>query len=177
MTRKKRVILSALAAVLVIGGSTAGWVWKSRGPMLRAVAEDLKAGARSRNAEKPFEKFIELRYGPMTDPDNRRKAFVGFFDPVRTEGMYRLVGFMSDEERRANIAASAEWIARYRESMSPDEKQAMAAWLNAPGTQATLQKASSQYRSRDIRYRAATETVISELMTTLSMVRRESPPQ
>jgi hypothetical protein len=177
MTRKKRIVLSTLAVVAILGGATAAWTWKTRGPILREVAQDLRAGARSRNAEKPFERFIELRYGPMTEPENRRKAFVGFFDPMHMEGMFRLVGFMTEGERRTNIAASAEWIARYRESMSPEEKQALAIWLNSPGTQADLQRASGLYRSRDIRYRAANEPVISELMTTLSLLRNQPSDQ
>lgn len=162
-----------MAAFLICGGGAAGWVWKKRGAVIKDVAADLRAGAQSRHAPVPFDRFIELRYGPMDNPTNRQKAFVAFFDPAHMEGMYRLVGYMKPEEREKNIAASARWIARYRESMTEEDKRSLAAWLRQPGTRHELERASGLYRSRDINYRAATEEVIKELMTTLAMARNE----
>jgi len=175
MTRKKKILVS-LGVAFVVAGAAAGWMWKSRGPLVKEVALDLKAGAMSRHAEKPFERFLEIRYGPLNEPANRQKAFLGFFDPTHLEGMYRLVGYMRDGERETNIAATAEWLAQYRQSMSEAEQQALGDWVRSAKGRAEIQRASALYRSRDMAYRAATEPVIRELMTTLATLQQNPPP-
>lgn len=175
MTRKTKTILWRSAGGLllaVLGGGA--WIWHSHGAVLREVAKDIRAGIKSRHAEHPFESYMEHRYGPMTEATNRQKAFLGFFDAAHMEGMYRLVRHMKPEERQKNIAASADWIAQYRETMTPAEKEALADWLQSDGGRATLQQASALFRSRDVGYRSSTEPVIKELMTTLAGLRRES---
>lgn len=172
MTRKRKIVLGCVAAVILGVGVWAAFVWKSDGPVLKEVAKDLKAGAMSRHAAKPFERFMEIRYGSMNEPANRQKAFLSFFDPAHLEGMHRLVGYMREGERQTNIAASAEWIARYRDTMSQQEREALSAWVNSDEGRATLQRASAIYRSRDVQYRAATEPVIREMMATLATLRK-----
>ncbi len=176
MMTRKRTVASLIGLVLIVSTVVACWAWKTRGPILKEVALDLKAGARARGAEKPFERFLELRYGPMNEPANRQKAFVGFFDPNHVEGMHRLVGYMKPSERQTNIAATAEWLANYRQAMTDMEQQSLADWLRSEEGRANIQRASALYRSRDVRYRSATEPVIRELMTTLAELQQNTPP-
>lgn len=166
----KRKIALTLGLLLVVLAAAGAWIWKARGPLLQEIALDLKAGAQARHSEKPFEQFLEIRYGPMTDPANRQKAFLGFFDATHIEGMHRLVGYMNGGERQTNIAATAEWIGGYRSNMTAAEREALATWVASPDGRARVQRASAIYRSRDLAYRAATEPVIRELMTTLALL-------
>lgn len=154
--------------MVILTGVTAAWLWNSRGPVIREVALDLRAGAQARHAEKPFERFLELRYGPMTEATNRQAAFLGFFDPDHLEGMYRLVRYMTPAERQTNISATATWLASYRQTMTDAERQALTDWLLSAEGRANVQRASALYRSRDVGYRSSTEPVIRELMTTLA---------
>jgi hypothetical protein len=170
--------------VLSIGGgivlalvTSGAWSWKTRAPLLKEVALDLKAGARARGAEDQYKRFLELRYGSMTNPANRQKVFLGYFDTNHLEGMYRLVSFMNAGERKKNIAASAEWLAEYRENMTVPERDALMDWMRSPKGRANIQRASGIYRSREIGYRAATEPVIRELMTTLGELQQEASPR
>lgn len=151
----------------------AAWIWKSRGPVIRSIALDLRAGAQARHAEKPFERFLELRYGPMTEATNRQEAFLGFFDPNHVEGMYRLVRHMTPGERQKNIHATSNWLANYRATMTDGEKQSLADWLGSTEGRANIQRSSALYRSRDVGYRAETEPVIRELMTTLAELQQQ----
>lgn len=173
VTRKGK-ILSSITATFIFAALAAGWLWKTRAPILKEVALDIKAGVGARHAEKPFEKFLELRYGPMSDAKNRQTAFKGFFDPDHLEGMYRLVGHMKPNEKTNNIGATAVWLANYRAAMSPEERLALAQWIRSEEGRANIQRASAIYRSREIAYRAATEPVITELMTTLGALQKYS---
>ena len=174
MLTKKKVFLSLGAGVALFAAASGVWIWKTRGPVLRSIALDLKAGAKARHAEKPFERYLELRYGTPTNPANRQKAFLGFFDPNHLEGLYRMNGYMKPDERQTNIAASAQWIASYRDTMSDAEREGLAAWLQSEEGRASLQHASGLYRSRDVAYRAATEPVIRELMATLASISKQA---
>ncbi len=175
MKRKTKIVLSICAGAVLVAAVGAGWLWKTRGPLLKEVAVDLKAGAMARHAENPFERFLELRYGPMTNAVNRQRAFLGFFDQEHQEGMRSLVRYMSQEERQKNISDTAAWIARYRTTMTPAEKESLANWLLSDEGRVRLQKAASMYRGRDLAYRSATEPVIQELMTTLAGLQMSHP--
>lgn len=177
MTRKWKVTLSITGGLLLVALAGGAWVWKTRAPLLREVALDLKAGAGARGAEKQYERFLELRYGSMTNPENRQKVFLGFFDTNHLEGMYRLVKFMKPNERTNNIAATADWLASYRENMTSAERDQLISWMKSPEGLKEIQRASAIYRSRDIGYRSSTEPVIRELMTTLAELRQEGAPQ
>ncbi len=177
MKRRTKIILSIVGAVLFLGTAGAVWLWTARGPVLRDIALNIKAGVQSRHAAKPFERYLELRYGPMNEATNRQKVFTGFFDPTHIQGMHRLVSHMKDAERQKNIAATAEWLANHRQAMSEPEKQALADWLRSDEGRQDIQKASALFRSQDIHYRAATEPVIRELMTTLATIHQKDPEQ
>lgn len=177
MTRKWKVALSITGGLLLVAVAGGAWFWKRRAPLLREVALDLKAGARARGAENQYERYLELRYGSMTNPENRQKVFLGFFDTNHLEGMYRLVKFMKPSERTNNIAATANWLESYRGNMTAAERSALSEWMHSPEGLKNIQRASAIYRSRDIGYRSSTEPVIRELMTTLAELHREGTPQ
>ena len=66
----------------------------------------------------------------------------------------------------------AQWIADYRATITPDEKQALGAYVRSDAGHATLQQATAQYLQQDARFRAGTAPVIQELMTTLATVNK-----
>lgn len=132
---------------------------------------DIKAGLAARHAPKQLERFLEVRYGSMTNAANREKAFMDFFNVDHIKGLNFLVNHMPPERRNANITAMAEWISNYRETMTPEERSYLGAQLNSPEGVVKVRQATSQYLQQDVRYRAANAMVISELLTTLTSLK------
>ncbi len=152
--------------------SAALWIWRFRTYTPVAVAQDIRAAIQARNDPQPAVRFLELRYGPLTEPANRQKAFLDFFNVDHMEGLHRIVNHMQGAQRLTNIAATAQWIAEYRRTMSRDEKESLRTHLNTAAGRATLQNATAAYLKRDVEYRSATAPVIAELMATLAAVQK-----
>lgn len=170
--RIKKVLWLGATLLLIVAAGVAGWIWRFRTYTPVAVALDIQAAVRARNAPNPARQFLENGYGSLAEPANRQQAFLGFFDLDHMEGLYRITSHMQGTQRQTNIAATAEWIADYRRLMRPEEKAALASHLGSAVGRATLQKATSAYLKRDVAYRAATAPVIAELMTTLAAVQQ-----
>ncbi len=132
---------------------------------------DIKAGLAVRHGPRQVERFLEARYGSMTNAANREKAFLDFFNVDHIKGLNFLVSHMPAERRGSNITAMAEWVANYRETMTAEEKMYLGEQLNSPEGVAQVRKATSQYLQQDVRYRAANAMVISELLTTLTTLK------
>ena len=158
--------------LLLVALGIAGWMRIFRRYTPVEVVQDLRAAVAARNAPKPVERFLELRYGPLTDPANRQKAFLDFFNVGHIEGLQILVSRAPESRRQASIKAMAEWVSDYRRTMSPEERQALREHLSSDSGRATLQQATAKYLSQDVRYRGATAPVIAELMATLAEVQK-----
>ncbi len=166
--RKLLWLSTTLIAIVVVGAAL--WIWRFHTYTPLAVVLDIRAALQARNSPRPAERFLELRYGPLTEPANRQKAFLDFFDIDHIEGLSRIVGHMGAAQKQTNIAATAQWIANYRETMSVEEKASLRNYLNSKTGRSTLQKATADYLKRDVTYRSATAPVIKELMATLAAV-------
>jgi len=170
---KKRLIIGLVVLALAIIAASAWW-WNHRfhnyTPMEAIL--DLQAAARVRDRERPVEQFLELRYGPLSEPQNRQRAFMDFFNVGHIEGLQILVNRMQPERRTRAVNAMAQWIADYRKNMTPEEKEALRAALQSEAGRVSVQQATSKYLAHDVRYRAATAPVIIELMTTLAEVQK-----
>jgi hypothetical protein len=172
-TRRTKVLLWTGTIVLLGAGlGTALWIHQFRHYTPAEAVQDVQAALAARNAPKPLERFLELRYGTLTDPANRQKAFLDFFNVGHIKGLNYLVTRMPPARQQANIKATAEWIANYRQNMTPEEKQSLRSYLQTDAAHATLQQATSQYLSHDVRYRSASAPVIAELLTTLVEVQK-----
>ena len=131
MTKRSTKIMCWVAVgsllVLAIGGAL--WIRKFHRDTPREVLQDIRAGLSARHAPQPVQRFLELRYGSLAEPANRQKAFLDFFNVGHIEGLHLLVTHMQEGERQTNIAAMARWVAEYRRTMSPEERQALNARL------------------------------------------------
>ena len=154
------------------GIGAALWFYHFRHYTPAEAVQDVQAALAARNAPKPLEKFLELRYGTMSDPANRQKAFLDFFNVGHIKGLNYLVTRMPPARQQANIKATAEWIANYRQNMTPEERQSLRSHLQTDAARVTLQQATSQYLSHDVRYRSASAPVIAELLTTIVEVQK-----
>jgi hypothetical protein len=163
----KRVVWIGLTILTLCLLGVGLWMFWFQSYTPAEVAQDLRAGLLARHAPRPVERFLEIRYGPLTNLANRQKAFLDFFNPGHIQGLQIMTSHMEESERRTNITAMAEWIAQYRNTMSLEEKLALRACLaTGPGRQA-LQQATSQYLQQDVYYRAATAPVIEQIMSTV----------
>jgi hypothetical protein len=164
-------IFGILLVMLAIG--VLGYIRVFRGYPPKELLKDIRAGVAARDTKDPdkrFEMFLENRYGSMADPANRRKAFVGFFDPERIQALQFLATHAPKEQQAANITATAAWVAKYRTSLTPADRAALGAQLNSAAGRQMLQKATATYNSQDIYYRGRTAPVISQLLQTIHEV-------
>src|SRR5512139_2980698 len=100
---------------------------------------DVKAGLAARNAPQPVEEFMELRYGPMTEPANRQKAFLDFFNVGHIEGLHALVNRIPASYHEVAIANMAQWVADYRRTLSPQEQASLRDYFQTESGRHTLE--------------------------------------
>jgi hypothetical protein len=170
--RTRKVLWVGAVGTLIVALGVTFWIRTFHRYTPLEVVQDIRAGLAARHAPQPVERFLELRYGPLTEPANRQKAFLDFFNVGHIEGLHIIVTHMQDEERQTNIAAMARWVAEYRRTMSAKEKQALNARLSTAEGRRMLRQATAQYLRQDVHYRAATAGVITELMTTVVAVQK-----
>jgi len=164
-----------LGAGACLGLGFLGLVWIRlfpQGPPPGLLA-DIQAGLPARALKNPdarLLKYLEGRYGPQSDPANRQRVFLDFFDPDRIKVLQLLVQHSPDEQRQANIDAMARWVEAFREGLSSAEHAALNARFQSAAGQAELRRATAQYNAQDVRYRGSTAAVISQLLRTLNEV-------
>ncbi len=167
---------TGLAGLLLAGAGALVWFRTFRHYAPREVMKDIRAGLAARHVREPqarVEAFLGARYGPLTDPANRQKAFLDFFDVDHIKGLNFIVNHTPVEQKQANTRAMAQWIAQYRRTMSPQERAALQASLDSEAGRTMLRRATAQYQSQDVYFRGAQKAVVAELMTTLAELRKQ----
>ena len=173
MRRRTRIVLWLGVASLVLGAAGVTlWMRRFHRYTPAEVVQDLRAGFLAQHAARPVERFLEIRYGPLSEPANRQRAFLDFFNVGHIEGLQIITRHMQGAQRETNIAAMAQWVSDYRRTLSPEEKQALRAHLGSDAGRQALHRATAQYLKQDVYYRAATARVIEELMTTLAVIQQ-----
>src|SRR3569623_1736875 len=95
------------ASFLVVLG-VAAFLWMRvfhSGPPA-ALWKDIRAGAAARNIQDPdarLRRYLEERYGPMSNPKCRREAFLGFFDLDHIQALPLLLTYSPDALRPQRI--------------------------------------------------------------------------
>jgi hypothetical protein len=174
MGKGKLIFRILLAGCLALA---AGGVWLRalhHGPP-PGLLKDIRAGIGARtvaNADERLLKYLEGRYGPMSESTNRQQAFIEFFDVDHIKALHFLVQHSPEELRQANIDAMARWLASYRSSMNSAERAALKNSLQGSNGPAMLRRATAQYNSQDVYYRGSTAAVISELLKTMNYVEK-----
>jgi plasmid stability protein len=169
MKKSVRMLLGTGAVALIVVAIAAGyWLYRFGRYTPAEVRADLRAAVAARDAPQPVARFLELRYGSMADPANRRKAFLDFFNPGHIEGLQIIVRHTPDHMKASNTLAMAEWVASYRRTMTAQEKAALGAYFKSEAGRARLRQATSRYLAQDVHYRAHTAPVIRELMMTVA---------
>jgi hypothetical protein len=139
----------------------------------RFLLRDIQAGLPARALKDPDErlrKYLDGRYGPLTDPANRQRVFLDFFDPERIKVLQLIVRHSPDDQRQDNIDAMARWVAAYRDGLTPAERAGLGALFQTADGQAMLRRATAQYNVQDVQYRGSTAPVISQLLRTINDV-------
>jgi hypothetical protein len=176
--RSKRVRIlgwAGISAVVLLALAGFVWVRMFHDYPPAELAQDLRAGIAVREIKDPderFQKYLEHRYGSMSEAANRQKAFLDFFHADHIRALQFMVKHSPAAQRQANIKASADWIAKYRATMTAQERAALNAQLQSATGKAMLKKATAQYNSQDVYYRGNTAPVISQLLTTLHEIQK-----
>jgi hypothetical protein len=167
--RPKKILCIAVVGLLAVfaGGQL---VWKHHFQHYTPVdaLKDLRAAARLRYSTNRVQDFLELRYGPQTDPANRQKAIEDLFNAGHIEGLYLIVGNQTNAQARAVVANVAQTIADYRREMTPEEKAGLGAFFRSDAGRSQIQEATACYQAKDVRFRSVTTPVIGELLATLA---------
>jgi hypothetical protein len=177
MRQTKSRLALWISASLVTAIALAGFVWVRvlhHGPPA-ALWKDIRAGAAARDIQDPdarLQRYLEERYGPMTDLNCRREAFLGFFDVDHIQALHLLLNYSPEPMRPRLIAAMARWVEAYRSSLTSRERMDLSARFTAPEGQAMLKRSTAAYNSQDVRYRGATAPVISQLLKTIREVQQ-----
>lgn len=171
---KRKLLVLGIGLVLVaLAGTGLIWLAVVRPRVPPGLLKDIQAGLPARHLQDPdarLLKYLENRYGSMSDPTNREAVFVDFFNVERIKALQFLVAHSPREHRQANVDAMARWVEAYRESLTAEERMALASRFRTPEGQALLRRATAQYNSQDVRYRGSTAGVISQLLRTLNEV-------
>lgn len=167
-----RVAGITLLVILVAGAIV---VHRIRQRIPPELMQDIRAGIAARNipdADQRFQKFLEGRYGSQSDPANRQKAFLDFFNVDHIRALQLIVKHSPENMRQANINATAKWLEQYRQSLSPEQRADLRARLQTPDGAAMLRQATAQYNSQDVQYRGQTAAVISQLLKTIASLQK-----
>lgn len=152
------------------------FVVKARRDIPAGMVRDIRAGVAARgiaDPDKRIARYLELRYGPLSDPANRRKAFLDFFNVDHVRALQLMVKHSPAEHRQGNIEAMAKWVEDYREKLTNEEREILKTQFQTPDGRAMLRQATAQYNSQDVHYRGTTAPVISQLLRTISSVQSE----
>ncbi len=167
-------VAGIIFAVLLVAGVAGFFMIRKRIPP--EFSKDIRAGLAARPIKDPdarLHKYLEERYGPMSDADNRQKAFLDYFNVDHIKALQLMVKHSPEAQRPGSIAAAARWIEGYRESLTPEERAALRAQIQSPAGVAMLRRATTQYNSQDVRYRGQTAPVISQLLQTIASLQAQ----
>lgn len=166
--------IAILCAVFVV--TLAALALRIRRRLPAELIPDIRAGIAARSIADPearLNRYLELRYGPMSDPANRQKVFMDFFNIDHIKALQLMVKHSPEAQRKANIQAMSHWIENYRNALTPEQSAALKAQFQSPDGAARLHQATAQYNSQGVDYRGQTAPVISQLLQTLAAVRNQ----
>src|ERR1035441_7675881 len=171
MKKRTKIIIAvttALGVALIVTGSTL-WVRTFHHYSPREFLKDVRAGLAARNIQQPkarVEAFLTARYGPLTDPANRQRAFLDLFNVEHTKALDLIAGHGPANQQQADTQAMAEWIAQYRKTMSAEERAALRTRINSVSGQSMLQRSTAHYMAEEESVRNAQKPVMMEITLT-----------
>ena len=172
---KKRTTIILLVAgvvgVVLIGAGSVLWTRTFGHYSPREVFKDVRAGLAARDIQQPkarVEAFLTARYGPLTDPANRQRAFLDLFNVEHTKALDFIAGHSPAEQQQADTQAMAEWVAQYRKTMSKEERAALRACINSEAGKSMLRRSTAHYMAQEESVRKAQKPVMTELTATLT---------
>jgi hypothetical protein len=170
--RTKIIILGAgfVAGALIAAGSVL-WTRTFHHYSPREFLKDVRAGMAARDIQQPkarVEAFLTVRYGLLTEPANRQRAFLDLFNVDHTKALDFISGHGPADQKQADTQAMAAWIAQYRKTMSAEERTALRARINSQSGQSMLQQSTAHYMAQEESVRNAQKPVMMELTATLT---------
>ena len=172
---KKRTTMILLATGLgvlaLVGAGSVVWTRTFGHYSPWEVFKDVRAGLAAKNIPQPKERvetFLTVRYGPLTEPANRQRAFLDLFNVEHTRALDFISGHSPSSQKEADTQAMADWIAHYRKTMSKEERAALRACINSEAGRNMLKRSTADYMAHEESIRKAQKPVMTELTTTLT---------
>ena len=170
--RTKIIILGAgIVAVALVGAGSALWTRTFNHYSPGELLKDVRAGLAARNIQQPqarVQAFLTARYGPLTEPANRQRAFLDLFNVDHTKALDFIAGRSPASQKQADTQAMAEWIAYYRKTMTAEERAALRTLINSQSGQSMLQRSTAHYMAQEESVRNAQKPVMMEITLTLT---------
>jgi len=141
----------------------------------RRTGPRAEAEARAQ-ADAGFAWWLASQFGSLEVPANREKALLSFLDRKRIKVYFLLSGASSAQQNRRDAETTARWIAKYRATMTPEERADLRARLNSDAGRAMLQQANAEFQSLDVSFRGGVTPAVAELLTTVAELQKEGPP-
>ena len=164
------VVASAVGVALIAAGSVL-WTRTFHHYSPRELLKDVRAGLAARDIPQPkarVEAFLTARYGPLTEPANRQRAFLDLFNVDHTKALDFIAGHGPANQQQADTQAMAEWIAQYRKTMTAEERAALRTLMNSESGKSMLQRSTAHYMAQEESVRNAQKPVMMELTVTLA---------
>jgi hypothetical protein len=164
------VVAGAVGVALIVTGS-ALWTRTFHHYSPRELLKDVRAGLAAKDiqpAKARVEAFLTARYGPLTEPANRQRAFLDLINVDHTKALDFIAGRSPASQKQADTQAMAEWIAQYRKMMTAEERATLRTLINSPSGQSMLKQSTAHYMAQEESVRNAQKAVMMEITATLT---------
>jgi hypothetical protein len=163
--------VAGFVVLALIGAGSVFWARTFGHYSPREVFKDVRAGLAAKDIQQPkarVEAFLTARYGPLTEPANRQRAFLDLFNVEHTKALDLISGHTPASQKEADTRAMAEWVAQYRKTMSKAERAALRTCVNSESGKSMLKRSSAHYMAQEESVRNAQKPVMMELTATLT---------
>jgi hypothetical protein len=175
----KILLVAGMVAMAFFG--TEAWLWSRYVTKAFAAAESGSPGRNHKpteaearaQADAGVQWWLAAHYGPLDVPANREKALLSFFDAKHIKELYVFSRLRTADQYRGDVEAAARWIAKYRSTMSPEERADLQARLNSDSGRAMLHEGNAQFQSMDVSWRGKVKPAVTEILTTLSDLQKQ----
>jgi hypothetical protein len=170
----KILLWTGLLVIAVFGAED--WLWNrylAKAFKMAEAGQYRKTGPRAEaearaQADAGFAWWLASQFGSLDVPANREKAFLSFLDSKRIRLFSLEARLSSTQQSRHDSETAARWIAKYRATMTAQERADLQARLNSDSGRAMLQQANASFQSLEVSFRGNVTPAVAEVLATVA---------